>query len=185
MRAYVEEPPSADPVTVEDANNWLRLDSDVADIDETLVESLITAAREYCENYCDRAFAAQTWRVDLDELRDMTLPGGRVGEIQSIKYTDTAGAEQTVAPSVYVLSRDGRLRRQYGQQWPEHRMGPDSASIVYTVGTDTVPAGVIQAMRLLIGHFYENRQSVVAGVSVAEMPMGVEALLTRHRMMSL
>ncbi|MCZ4058216.1 head-tail connector protein [Pantoea sp. LMR881] len=40
-------------------------------------------------------------------------------------------------------------------------------------------SGIWQAMLLLIGHYYANREAV--GQSQAEVPLGVEALLYRHR----
>ncbi|MCG7388701.1 head-tail connector protein [Pantoea sp. ACRSB] len=39
--------------------------------------------------------------------------------------------------------------------------------------------GIWQAMLLLIGHYYASREAV--GESQAEIPLGVEALLYRHR----
>lgn len=41
--------------------------------------------------------------------------------------------------------------------------------------------GIWQAMLLLIGHYYSNRESVVTGTIATELPLGVEALLYRHR----
>lgn len=38
-----------------------------------------------------------------------------------------------------------------------------------------------EACLLLIGHFYENRQAVVLGVTAAEVPFAVKALLDMRR----
>lgn len=56
---------------------------------------------------------------------------------------------------------------------------------------DTAPVGpeemgltpdVEQAILLLVGHWYANREEVVTGVSASRLPMGVAALLwTRKR----
>lgn len=40
-------------------------------------------------------------------------------------------------------------------------------------------SGIWAAMLLLIGHWYANREA--AGQSQSELPLGVEALLLRHR----
>lgn len=37
------------------------------------------------------------------------------------------------------------------------------------------------AMLLIIGHLYENRETVVAGSTVAEVPLGAKSLLTFNR----
>lgn len=40
---------------------------------------------------------------------------------------------------------------------------------------------ITTAMLLLIGHWYENRESVVVGTIVADLPMAVEALISPYR----
>lgn len=42
-----------------------------------------------------------------------------------------------------------------------------------------------QAQLLLIGHWYENREAVVVGSSVAELPFAVEALAGPYRLPTL
>ncbi len=42
-------------------------------------------------------------------------------------------------------------------------------------------ADLTAAMLLLIGHWYENRESVVVGTITAELPMAVEALIGPYR----
>ena len=36
---------------------------------------------------------------------------------------------------------------------------------------------------MMVGHWYDNRETVVLGMSVAELPMAVNALLARYRVM--
>lgn len=40
---------------------------------------------------------------------------------------------------------------------------------------------ITTAMLLLIGHWFENREAAAVGVSVAEMPIAVHALITPYR----
>lgn len=67
---------------------------------------------------------------------------------------------------------------EYVQQHCDRRLadapeGPDQMAL-----TDDVK----QAILLLVGHWYANRESVVVGTISAEVPMGVPALLwTRKR----
>lgn len=42
------------------------------------------------------------------------------------------------------------------------------------------PADILQPVRLLVGHFYLNREAVSSGQMV-EIPLGVKALLAPHR----
>jgi hypothetical protein len=49
-------------------------------------------------------------------------------------------------------------------------------------GQSAVPATLKEAMKLLIGTWYENRESVVVGTIVAKLPDAVESLLWSNRM---
>lgn len=42
------------------------------------------------------------------------------------------------------------------------------------------PADILQAVRLLVGHYYANREAVVVG-QASELPLGVKALLAPWR----
>lgn len=44
-----------------------------------------------------------------------------------------------------------------------------------------ITKAIEQGALLLIGHWYANRESVVVGVSVAEMPMATKSLWLPHR----
>jgi N-acetylglucosamine-6-phosphate deacetylase len=44
-----------------------------------------------------------------------------------------------------------------------------------------ITKAIEQGALLLIGHWYANRESVVVGVSVAEMPMATKSLWMPHR----
>lgn len=182
MEWYIETPPTTEPITTEQARTYLRLDADVWEVEASLALEMVAAAREYCENYCDRAFAEQQWRVDMDQLCELTLPGGVIQSVDSITYTDSEGAEQTVPVSVYTVSHKGRLRLNNDQSWPDHTPGPESVSIVYTVGVDSIPNDVVQAMRMLMAHYFEERRTDVVGASAQELPMGVNSLLWPYRM---
>lgn len=43
--------------------------------------------------------------------------------------------------------------------------------------SDNVPQAIRQAARFLVGHFYENRESVVGSFNPAYVPDAVRALL--------
>lgn len=55
-------------------------------------------------------------------------------------------------------------------------------TIRFTIGPeDGVPAGIKQAILLLIGNWYLSREAVVIGISAEKLPLAVEMLLTPHR----
>jgi len=46
---------------------------------------------------------------------------------------------------------------------------------------DGTPADIEQAVLMMAGHFYENREASVAGVTLAVVPIGVEDIIRNHR----
>jgi len=178
--------PSAQPISTAQAKAHLRVD--FAD-DDTYIDDLIAVATASLENETNRKFITQTWDLYIDRMPStlsVWLPFGKLQSIWSVKYTDSADAQTTIATSVYdvVTWEDpGRIVLGFNQQWPTATLRPAGGFVVRFVcgygdaGTD-VPAPLLQAMKLTIGHLYENRESVIVGqgVTVAELPRAVKAL---------
>jgi uncharacterized phiE125 gp8 family phage protein len=51
-------------------------------------------------------------------------------------------------------------------------------------GSD-VPPPLMQALRMLLAHWYDNRGLIAIGASIAVMPPSVNALIASHRVLSL
>lgn len=158
--------------------------------DDTLLTALIQAAREYCEGYQNRALCTQTWELVLDSwpVRDyVELPKPPLQSIVSIKYKDKAGAESTWADTNYIVDPDsflGRVVLADGISWPTATLYPAGGIRIqfvagYGLAAD-VPQTTRQAMLLLIGHLYENREAG-AERALSEIPFGVKALLDLNR----
>ena len=108
---------------------------------------------------------------------------GPVTAIVSVAYDDAAGAEQTLADFRLVEGVDAKLLPAFGDAWPSTAPGPGAVRITYTAGyaADEVPPALDQAVLLLVGHWYANREAVSVGNVVNEFPLGVEMLLAPHR----
>lgn len=158
---------STEPLTTAQAKSHLRVD--ISD-DDTLIGNLITAAREWCERYCQQSFVQHTYRADLPGFYDtVELPMGPVQSVSGITYWDTSSpsAQQTLSTAVYAINNDV-VRRNAGQSWESVYPRVDAVQITYTTGwKDTsspqgtgasLPWAVKQAMLLLIGDAYENRE---------------------------
>ena len=79
---------ATEPITTAEAKSHLRVT--IPD-DDTLIDGLITAAREHVEFFCGRSFAQHTYRVDIADFHDeMVLPYQPVQSITNIKYYNTA-----------------------------------------------------------------------------------------------
>jgi uncharacterized phiE125 gp8 family phage protein len=159
--------PTAEPVSLQEAKLHLRVIADVADVsphpDDALIESFIIAAREFAEHYTGRALAPQTLEMALHcfprcgHVIELDMPP--VASITSIKYTDTAGTEQTLATSAYSLSQYGESRNvspAYGTSWPDTQDIPDAVRIRYVTGYTAAPKAVVSAILLHIQLQYEK-----------------------------
>jgi uncharacterized phiE125 gp8 family phage protein len=187
MALFLVTPPAKEPLTVAEAKVHLRVDENVADEDD-LIASLIVAARQHVETYTHRALCTQTW----DDKRDgfpcaIWLPKPPVSAVTSISYVDTSGATQTWAPTNYVTdlptgpwARAARIVAAYAIPYPVTRSVPNAVTIRFVCGYGApadVPDAIKAGLKLLIGHWYANREPVNLGTMVTNIPHTVDALL--------
>lgn len=149
-------PPSAEPITLEQAKAHLRV---FHDDDDDYIESLIVVARQACEAYCSAYWAERAVEICADQFADLShFPVTPVKTIVGIGYVDTNGSAATVDAAVYEFQVDAsRFFLKPGQSWPAVQTG-SRIKITATVG-DNVPAPVVQAMKLKVGDLYERRES--------------------------
>ncbi len=188
MAIKVTVPPTAEPITLEEAKAQCKVD--IAD-DDALITSLITAARVYCEKIGWRAYLTQTIQLWIDEWPSsgrISLPKPPLQSVTSIKYYDTADVEATLGTDVYAvdtISEPGLAWLKYNQTWPttllrEHH----GICVTYVAGwtyAANVPQSEKQAMLLLVGHWYENREATTVGVVSRPIDFAVRALLGLDR----
>ncbi len=189
----------AEPITLSEAKAHCRIDT--AD-EDALVTSYIGAARRSCEDFCNRAFLTQTWRLVLDEFplpkpmagsavlvtQSILIPKAWVRSISSVKYIDAAGTEQTCDASNYRLVAHphtvGRLMPAFGLSWPAVRADEGVISVEFVAGwtlAADVPETIKQAIKFMVGHFYQSREEVVIGTIATQLPRACEHLLWPHR----
>ena len=274
MTSVISTEPAVEPVTLQEAKTQMRV-CDTAD--DAYISTLITAARQWVETQTGRAIVNQTW-VDYRDLfaDDMTLAIAPLSSVTNIKYYDTGGVLQTLAPSAYTadtVPTPGRVVLAYAQSWPAVQDVVNAVQTTYVAGygaaptgkvftaaasdtctsaahgyaageavtlttTTTLPAGLDlnttyyvgsvltntfelftseadsldstatavditdtgtgvhtitgtivdgvpralrQAILLMIGHWYENREATIVGVSINEVPMAVKSLLWQYK----
>jgi uncharacterized phiE125 gp8 family phage protein len=141
---------ATEPVTAAEAKLHLGID-DISGShpDDSLITVLIGQAREYAEKYTGKALAAQTLEAALDCFPDseddrIRLPMPPVASITHVKYTDTAGVEQTITSAAYSLSTYGdsrMLQPTFGNYWPTTQDIPDAVRIRYVTGYGAPSAG--------------------------------------------
>lgn len=182
--------PAAEPVSTSEAKSHLRVDTTA---DDTYIGTLITVARQNVESHLRRSLINQTWEVVLDAFPAgvIRLPKPPLASVTSIKYTDDEGNESTYSSANYVVDTDtepGRVVLKSGQTWPAVTLAAANGVRVryvagYGAAGSNVPQAIRQAILLVIGSLYENREDVLVaqGVSIGVLPFGVVALLAPYR----
>lgn len=176
--------PTEEPLTISEICQHLRIEEDEANEHSLYLDTLIRTAREVTEHYLSRQFVTATWDLFYDDF-----PGGRVPvevdlpPLQSVTtvkyYTSDVLTEWDSAN--YVVDTDtvpGRIEPIEDVDWPdvdERVNGVEIRAVCGYGGSRDVPDSIKHAMKVLIGHWYNNPDCV------GEIPMGVEQLLNRER----
>lgn len=176
-------PPAAEPVALADVKLHARID---ATTDDSLITTLITAARIWAENYTGRALIDQTWQMALDTwpspaedwwdgIRDgaisgldriafISLPRPPLVSVTSVQYYDNTDTPTVWANSNYFVDtvrQPGRLALRMGAVWPVPTRLSNGIIITYVAGYGTdgslVPEPIKTAIRQLVTHWYEHR----------------------------
>lgn len=171
-----------EPVTLADAKLHLRTITGDTTEDSAIITPLIVAAREYCENITGRALAKQTIKAYPERFSSlMELPRTPIRSITSVKYTDASGATTTMDAANYALDGEyGRLLFYTIPSFAPRAMNP--IEIEYDAGFTAAPKLIRQAMLLLIGHWYTNREAVQTGaVTAVEIEITTRALLRQYK----
>ena len=197
--------PVIEPVTLAEAKNVLRLDSDLT-ADDALITLLIGAARRYAESYCAASFISQGWRMVLDSFPGPSLMGvpfgrayslpdhaillerGPVISLNSITYLAMDSTTQTMPSANYVADLSGLLPRitpVFGQIWPIPMPQIGSVAINYTAGygstATSVPEGIRDWILMRTKSRYDMRGEVaIAGRKIEPLPW-IDSLLDPYR----
>lgn len=153
----VVTPPATEPVTLEEARLWSQMDPD-DESQNAMLLLLITAAREYAENYTNRAYVNRQYelRYPYFPSHDIELPMPPLVSVDYITYTDANGVDQTLGGSpdefqVELYREPARIKPLYGEVWPStlgHAI--DEVRIGYTAGYGAGVKNIPKALRIWI-----------------------------------
>jgi uncharacterized phiE125 gp8 family phage protein len=167
---------ATEPITLTELKEHLRVDHTDED---TLITSLITAARNIAEDYCERSFITQTWKMYMNDWpivgssrrpylneynAGIRLPRGKVISVTTVKLSTTTSLDTTVASSEYYTSLEtdvAEIRAVDG--WDATETGiPNSIEIAYVCGYGdaiSVPQSIKSAILMIASDLYEYRKS--------------------------
>jgi uncharacterized phiE125 gp8 family phage protein len=185
------------PVSLALAKQHLRVDDD--NDDDELIEHLIHVATEYVEVRAGIALMPSSWKLWLDRFPAMDrveywpwasqvlgailLPRPPVRAVTSIAWHDSSLASHVVAPTDYVVDLVHSVPRVvpgFGKSWPSSTplVPVDGVEVAFDAGYSsytTVPYVAKQAILLLVGHWYINREEVIVDLRVVAHQIPVAA----------
>jgi len=184
--------PAVEPLTVAEAKLHLRVD--ISD-DDAYIGTLITAAREWVENYLDRTLittqlilrAAEFPTEELELARPPMVASGTATAVV-ITYTLADTTTATLSTALYRVDRTstpGNVAPIINGTWPSDVIEDANAvAVTYYAGygptSASVPATIRHACLMLIGHWYESRSTVLVGVTSKPLEFAVESLLASN-----
>lgn len=185
MTPLIIQPPTVEPVTLSDMKDYLRLDGAQ---EEALVATLITAARLMVEAMSGRMLIDQGWRIVLDAWPKgdaLRLPLSPVRQLVAARVFDGAGLPQPVPVEALVLEPGNDppvLRRLAALPAPGRAYAGIEIDVLagYGAAPAQVPAPLLQAIRMLVARWFEQRGDVVARDGEA-LPPPIAALLQPWR----
>lgn len=150
--------PIVEPIQLSDAKKYLRIDHNEEDL---LIQSMIQAAREECEERTKLSFITQTWTITFTKfpIGGVELPRPPMGSITSVEYRDANDSWNNFSGySVDLLEAPCRV--YLTESAPQTSNLKDAWRIVYKTGygddSCDVPESLKNAILLKIKALYEK-----------------------------
>jgi uncharacterized phiE125 gp8 family phage protein len=187
MPAIPIEPPETEPLTLDEAKAFLRVEHTAED---ELIASLVKAARMVVEAATRRVLVSQGFRIVLDAWPAgdripspvsplCSLSGARVRAANgSATDLNLAAFTLDTVSSPGVIHFDRGLVTEPGQPIAGIEI---EVTAGYGEDASSVPEPLRQAIRLLTAHYYEHRDRIESGM----LPETVRALSAPYRVVSL
>ena len=212
-RAYtykVTAAPATTPISLAEVKAFAKI---TTASDDAIIQMMIDAAIDYAEKFTRRDFITRTYNTFRDSFPNTFLgnpssnlqnspfnDSGNFGfelrrsplqSIESVQYTDTAGATIVIPTTVYYapLEEDySSLLTQIAQSWPSDALEQLQAiTIEFKTGfgdnaTD-VPSDIRQALLMHSSFLYENRGD--CGCDDASVPSAAKRIYLQNRIENL
>lgn len=192
MTLVLLQPPTAEPVTLADTKLFLRVDHDDED---TLISTLIAAARLHVEAATSRVLMSQSWRYIRDDWPRggiLDLPLSPLQSVDEVIVLDLDGNPETIAPTDYLTDIAGsptRIAFRGGYRPPHPGQMINGIEIDVTAGygdtPEDVPAPIRAAILQLVSHWYDRREPVPFGAQSGDAPAAINTILQPYKQVRL
>jgi uncharacterized phiE125 gp8 family phage protein len=195
MGTKIIVPPATYPVSLYEAKKHVNAYD--FDDDDELLNLYIRAATLNAENFTGRAFIDQTVDFYIDGFpagkNYIELSKPPLIEFGGVFYSESATESEWDASSYLIdsASQKARVILSNGVSWPITTSVPNSVRMRYRAGyvadaeasplVAAVPEDIKAAILLMVGTLYAQRETVVIGQSVSELPWSAEMILRPHR----
>lgn len=175
---------ASEPVTTDQAKDHLRV---TTSDDDSYIDELVSAARNYIETVTGRSMLEQTWLATFDytEFSCIYLPRPPLIAVTQVQYRDNVdGTLQTEASSTYEVNSLEEPAVIEFEDLPEYDPAKQNPlQVTFTSGYTTVPRELVHAIKLLVSHWYRSRSSVVNAREVDPMvlPIAFWALVSPYK----
>lgn len=181
-RTYVI--PFGEPVSLDQAKQQCRIELDETEEDE-LIAGYISTARAWAEKRTGHILVRRSFTDHFDCFgRAIEIQRYPVISVTEILYNDEDDAEQEYEDGVERLDRiPAQILPALNECFPT-LSARGGVSVAYIAGhaDGEAPPEAIQAMLLLIGHWYRNREAIVSGTIVTRVPLAAEDLCDSIRL---
>ena len=180
-------PAAISPVSVDEVKVDQRIDHDEEDLQ---LQALIDAATAHAVGVVGKCLINEVWSISVrcvPRSGRVHLPKTPVQAIESVAYYDHDNQIQSLLIADFYLygDEDWSYIEPISGVWPVLYERLDALTVTFKTGfgdtPESVPANIRQAVRLMTGHWYANREAVVIGTITATLPMGVDLLLGMSR----
>jgi uncharacterized phiE125 gp8 family phage protein len=194
MKLQLLNGPAVEPVSLDEAKQWLRLDGNDED---QLLSALIVSARLIIEAYTRRSLITQNWRLIADGWPEATagscspviaIPFAPFQRVAAIRVYDADNVAQSVpTDALRILSQNDRTNLQFLVAPPLPGRSFDGVEIDVAIGYGDNPADVPEPLRrailMLVAYWRENRgDTQISGVSISLQAKAAAAPYRRARL---
>jgi uncharacterized phiE125 gp8 family phage protein len=181
-------------ISVADCKKHLQIEA-IETYYDSDIEAYIRTAQEYVEEWTNLTLfttnvTAKWNRFPLSLVEPLRLPAWPVSDVSSIAYRNTDGASINLSKvtdvQLSLQSVPALILPLPDEEWPDTQTDRvDAVTVVFVAGygatSATVPHRIKQAIKLLVGHWFKNREAVLTGTISKEIELAVHSLLNQIR----
>lgn len=152
-------------VTLQEVKDYVRIDTSA---DDTIIETMITAARIWCENYIGKDIVAKNRTFYLEEVDlRFTLPFAPIASITSVTSKEVAVGYNTYGLDDTIIEIKS--------------LPADEVKVTYITTGLTHPI-IKKAILQLVATYYDNRSDYIEG-NITETPTSTKNTLQSFKTM--